>query len=265
MAEQSCKQASRRASTSDLSLELVKKLKLESETKLTDLSYDCLYSIFKLLSLYQVTEMCDLSKKFVEPANWIIKEISGRLLISLRCHTWPLSQEVIFIPASGIKHIGPSLKNLHADLRWPLPFPPSRAVANAIVEHCTQLTELRLENSHIVALDSIKTPIAKLELLYLDNGFLGPIFSEFGKWFPQLRTLTVINCNVIDESCIDNMGVGMPALQSIHLNTLRKIDTDRLCNVDKIIKGNGHVKHFRFSSGKAISSVFCGRDLLKIE
>ncbi|KAG4065827.1 hypothetical protein HA402_012505 [Bradysia odoriphaga] len=250
MAEQSCKQASRRESTDNSSQELVKKRKLISETKITDLNYDCLYSIFKLLSIRDTMRMCDVGKKFVEPTRWIVKKFNLQHTLHVN------SPYASSIPSRRIKSIGQALSKINLNY-WDNFGESVFVVEESILEYCSELTELTLRNGKSASFESIKMPIAKLKMLHLDNCILGPVFSQFSKWLPQLRTLTVINCMVLDESCIGNMATTMPALESMHLDVVRKIHfNDRngsverytLCNTDEIIKRNGHIKCFRTTS-----------------
>ncbi|XP_037052129.1 uncharacterized protein LOC119085752 isoform X2 [Bradysia coprophila] len=244
MAEQSCKQASRRESTDNSSQELVKKPKLINETKITDLNYDCLYSIFKWMSIHDTIQMCGISKKFVEPAIWIMKVFN-------RQHTFSIN----YMPSCRIKFIGQALSKILLDYAGTFENRIS-VVQDSILEYCTELTELTLVNAKSAPFESINTPIAKLKVLHLDNCILGPVFCQFSKWLPQLRTLTVINCKVIDESCIGNMATTMPALESMHIDVVQKIKLNAddsferfaRCNTDVIIKRNGHIKCFRTTS-----------------
>ncbi|KAG4077906.1 hypothetical protein HA402_013840 [Bradysia odoriphaga] len=249
MAEQSCKQASRRESTDNSSQELVKKRKLINETKITDLNYDCLYSIFKWMSIGDTIRMIDVCKKFVEPTRWIVKKLNLQHTFYVNSCYKPS------IPSRRIKSYGQVLSKINLNY---LTFDDSVfAVEESILEYCSELTELTLRNGKSASFESIKMPIAKLKMLHLDNCILGPVFSQFSKWLPQLRTLTVIKCMVLDESCIGNMATTMPALESMHLDVVRKIHFNEdnvsverytLCNTDVIIKRNGHIKCFRTTS-----------------
>lgn len=238
------------------------------ETKLTDLNSDCLCSIFKLLSPCDAIEMCAISKEFVEPVNWIVKGLQQKCAFKVCSHrrrddTPIVFATVISVPYDLIKFIGPSLSKLSIN------YPEYRSVSvveDPVLQYCTNLREFRLYNFSTAPFENIQGPVSTLEMLYLDNCTIGPVFSQFSYWFPKLRTLIVTDCSVLDESCIRNMATTMPELEHLQLGvsllsmklpkswkSLRKEFTTQY-NINGIIKQNGHVQHFRLTSGKKIIS-----------
>ncbi|XP_037044141.1 uncharacterized protein LOC119080044 [Bradysia coprophila] len=263
MSIQSGEQASRRESTDNSSHELVEKPKLISKTKITDLNYDCLFSIFKWMPINDAIAMCGICKKFVEPTKGIVRRFNSKNIFSLSEHIFCIKlpaltpafyKTLYYMPSCPIKCIGQSLSKIYLDYDGTFKDSSVSVVEDSILNYCTELTELTLVNGKSAPFESIKKPIAKLKLLYLNNCILGPVFCQFSEWLPQLRTLSIINCYVLDASCIDNMGRTMPALESLHLDVVRKINNDEWskgythCNTDEIMKRNGHVKHFRTTS-----------------
>ncbi len=249
----------KRASTENDSHDSAKMSKIESVggIQLTDLNCDCLLSILKFLNLHDALKMCIECDAFVEPANTIFRRKFGDHTFKvnysdnqIRCGSNNCDKTCICFKLDWWKYFGQSISKLKM-CSFTQPF-----LQGQIVQYCTELKELTVTNHRNEApFASLSQSFDKLEVLSLWNCLLSSDFCQFNKWFPNLRILKIMYCEIEDyvTACIPNMAKTMDSLESLNLGVSKRASTSRKksipCNVDDVIKANKHVKSLGLNFG----------------
>lgn len=257
-----------RAAESDEYVFQTKKPKVEKmrATKITDLNEDCLRDIFKFLNMKEAFIMATLHDKFIIAADVMNRPKTEPITITLLDRKSLLDLVPLAISKS-IKldlelhqYIGQEIDKLSINFNVTGMYNHSY-LENLILKNCSELTELELKNCQEGAFEDIIKPFEKVEVFHC-TGILGPNFSQFQKWFPKLRKMT-LDCNLLDESCIMNLATTFPALEYMSLNLNKKIlpSTEKPTswennqkwtsgNLDGIIKANPQIRSVCLNFGK---------------
>lgn len=226
-------------------------------TKITDLNEYCLRDIFKFLNMKEAFIMATLHDKFIAPADVMNRQKAEPITITL-LDSESLRDLVPLSISKSIKldlelhqYIGQEIDKLSIDFNVTGTHNHSY-LENLILKNCSELTELELKNCQKGAFEDIGKPFEKVEVFHY-TGILGPNFSQFQKWFPKLRRMT-LDCYLFDESCVMNLATTFPALEYMSVNLYKRIppssQTRTPCKVDEIIKANPQVRSVRLNFGK---------------
>lgn len=209
------------------------------QTKITDLNEDCLYSLFRYLNLQDALNLASLSRRFIAPAN-LAKKPRTELVEFFYGRFIEKQMHLNLLP-----FIGRFIDRLTIEFRS-VPQYQVKRLEDSILKHCCDLQELKLLNCRDKPFESIDKELVKLKAITIKAGTLGPNFSQFAKWCPNLQKLT-LDCYIDSEFVMENLTT-ITWLQHLSLHLTKNHKTP--CNVDRILLANKRAQSVDLNFGK---------------
>lgn len=229
----------------------VKRSKSEKPRQmLIDLHFDCLEPIFKRLEFKDLLTMAQVSGRFVPIVSSIFAKKYALIKITFweyktekRADVLLLKEMPLIVPF--LQYFGDSISNLivrfddeHSS-QW-------LAIEQNILKFCSGLKNLELEKCRKGAFDSIEKPFQQLEVLSFISGHLGQTISNFNKWFPKLRHLTILHVNVANKYCIEET---LPSLEHLDVKIGSASKKFSRGNIDEALRLNPQLRSIHLNNG----------------
>lgn len=184
---------------SDQIVEFNGEVQLDETIKITDLNLNALEKIFDCLSLNDLLNIADTSKKFKQPADWVFRSKYGKRKIIFwrtnpsRCNhpVWPTDN--IYIDNFSLcfkilRSFGHAISKLDVNY-LKINGNKCAKIDYYVVKYCTALAEISFKHAGVNTLNCIVKPFEKIEKLIFEDSYVGGKLANLNKWFPRLRAL----------------------------------------------------------------------------
>lgn len=121
-------------------------------------------------------------------------------------------------------------------------------IEEVISKYGSTLTEIRLINADVSAFEDIRIPFYNVTELKFEDGWLGQTFCELHKWFPNLKSLTLIYTKICDRSFFvkqEHPNLIVLSVRNKYLCQCYRMNRNALAdNVLHYVLSNFHLKRF---------------------
>lgn len=248
----------------------VKRLKSEigvsKQRLLIDLHDDYLKSIFKWLEVNDLLALIQVSERFQDPVASVFAEKYPTELVKFTFTDIPEDDSEILVLRSTpiiklfLQYFGHSISKLCVEFDK-RNTNRNVAIENFILKHCEGLKELELVHCREGAFDALAKPFKSLEVFRFVSGYLGENISQFDKWFPKLRSLSISHAIVANNVCIEE---SLPFLDHLDIKIGTAPKTFFRRNVDNAIRSNPQLRSICFHNGRNFTCAKFHKNLINI-
>lgn len=209
---------------------------------LVDLHYDFLESIFKWLNVEDLMTMALASDHFGPLINDIIAKKYASIEIKFGYESVKRSNVL-----QKMQLITPLLRYYgHLITKLIVRFDSLQQnisqcseIEQSILTFCNALKDLKLEHCRKGAFDGIRKPFEQLEVFCFRYGHLGQTISQFNKWFPKLRFLSIRYAYVANKFCIEET---LPLLEHLDIEIGQANKRFSRSNIDSAVRRNPQLR-----------------------
>lgn len=238
--------------------QLIKRSKSEIPEKSTEILInshdDYLESIFKWLNLKDLLKMARVSNRFKPLISSIIaRQYAKDLLKITLCEYDTTVKDSAVLVLREMSLIVTFLRCLGSSISKLLvrfdekKSPQCLAIEESILKFCDGLKELKLVDCRKGAFESIEKPFEQMEVFRFSGGHLGQTISQFNKWFPKLRSVSISHATVANKYCIEET---MPLLEHLNVKIGSASKKFSQSNIDEAIRSNPQLRSYNVNNGK---------------
>lgn len=222
--------------------------------KISDLNIDCLEEIFDHLSGIDLLNVADTNTRFRKAAVLVVARRIGCGIV----FTTNFSIKFGFIRREelmGLVYVlrflrcfGHLITHLDIYVEYAIDNDGFSEIIRYVNEYCAQnLLGIHINGSCEIIIDNISKEFVKLMFLSLNNCTLGRNLKDFNKWFPQMKSLSMSNTNILDPKCIE---LHFPHSSSFSHDQCDNVSSQRFNekNLKNFIRLNPQLKSFSCDS-----------------